>query len=217
MNRNCLSKTPANAAFYSDVFRPPGVTRVSKGALTFGTRDGAPFFHCHGLWTEADGKASGGHMLPEETVVAAPCRVSALGLSGAAFVAEPDSEINFTVFGPVAAPAQGEAATRVVALRPRPNQDFHAAIAKVCAAHGIRNARIRGGVGSTIGVVFDDGRVVTNFATEIAIERGTIAGDAIAVDIGVIDYTGAVARGRLEPGANPVLMTFELVIEETPA
>jgi len=25
-------------------------------------RDGAPFFHCHALWTEADGRAGGGHI-----------------------------------------------------------------------------------------------------------------------------------------------------------
>jgi hypothetical protein len=67
-----LSKTGANAAFYSDVFRPAGVTRLKVARLTLGQRDGAAFFHCHGLWTEADGLVSGGHILPEETVVAEP-------------------------------------------------------------------------------------------------------------------------------------------------
>src|SRR5579864_4471820 len=50
-----LSRNGANAAFYSDTFRPAGVTRLKMGAMTLGTRDGAPFFHCHALWTEADG------------------------------------------------------------------------------------------------------------------------------------------------------------------
>ena len=63
-----LSKTGENAAFYSDTYRPAGVTRTRLGSMTLGMRDGAPFYHCHGLWTEADGKASGGHMLPDETV-----------------------------------------------------------------------------------------------------------------------------------------------------
>lgn len=209
-----LSKDGANAAFYSDIYRPGGVTHVARAALTFGARDGAPFFHCHGLWREADGKQSGGHMLPEETVVAERLRVTALGLSGAGFVAEADAEINFKVFGPVADEARGEAETRVIALRPRPNQDFHGAIAQVCRQHGLKRARIRGGVGSTIGCVFDDGRVMPNFATEVYIERGEIDGDRIDIDIGMIDYTGAMATGRLKPGANPVLMTFELVLEE---
>src|SRR5919205_4619914 len=39
-----LSKTGANAAFYSDTFRPPGITWLKCGAMTFGERDGAPFF-----------------------------------------------------------------------------------------------------------------------------------------------------------------------------
>ena len=36
-----LSKTGANAAFYSDTFRPEGITRLKLGAMTFGERDGA--------------------------------------------------------------------------------------------------------------------------------------------------------------------------------
>jgi predicted DNA-binding protein with PD1-like motif len=43
--------------------------------MTLGERDGAPFFHCHALWTEAGGRAGGGHILPEETVVAEPFAV----------------------------------------------------------------------------------------------------------------------------------------------
>ena len=65
-----LSKTGDNAAFYSDTFRPAGVTRLLTGAMTLGQRDGAPFFHCHGLWTEGDGRLHGGHILPEESIVA---------------------------------------------------------------------------------------------------------------------------------------------------
>src|ERR1700712_517079 len=49
-----LSKTAEHAAFYSDTFRPTGVTRLKMAAMTLGSREGAPFFHCHALWTEAD-------------------------------------------------------------------------------------------------------------------------------------------------------------------
>src|SRR6516165_332411 len=45
-----LSKTGANAAFYSDTLRPNGVTRLRLATMTLGVRDDAPFFHCHGLW-----------------------------------------------------------------------------------------------------------------------------------------------------------------------
>src|SRR6478672_12129621 len=87
-----LSKTGANAAFYSDTFRPSGITRLKLGAMTLGERDGAPFFHCHGLWTESDGSLHGGHILPEESVVAEPFEVAAYGIDGAVFLAEPDPE-----------------------------------------------------------------------------------------------------------------------------
>src|ERR1700741_2647273 len=51
-----LSKTPQHAAFYSDTFRPAGITRLKAGAMTLGERDGAPFFHCPRWWTGAGGR-----------------------------------------------------------------------------------------------------------------------------------------------------------------
>src|SRR5882724_12542221 len=112
-----LSKTGANAAFYSDTFRPQGITRLKFAAMTLGQRDGAPFFHCHGLWTETDGHLHGGHILPEESFVAEPFAVDAFGIDGAVFAAEPDSETNFRLFGPVNSVVGGaEATSRAFAL-----------------------------------------------------------------------------------------------------
>ncbi|MFK4507419.1 DNA-binding protein [Bradyrhizobium daqingense] len=214
-----LSKTGENAAFYSDTFRPEGVTRVRLGSMTLGTRDGAPFFHCHGLWTEADGKASGGHMLPDETMVAEPFEVEAFGLDGAMFTAEPDPETNFKLFGPVAAASTGARTTRrAFALRLRPNQDFAGCLEGFCRAHGISRAKLHGGVGSTIGARFTHGAVTEPFATELAITSGAIeigrskALEA-ALDVALVDYTGGIAEGRMVRGDNPVLMTMELVLE----
>src|SRR5438445_3408607 len=108
-----LSKTGENAAFYSETFRSPGITRLKMGAMTLGQRGGAPFFHCHGLWTEADGRAGGGHILPDETVVAEPFEVNAFGLDGAVFTAEPDPETNFKLFGPIPIPSAAAAAETI--------------------------------------------------------------------------------------------------------
>jgi hypothetical protein len=85
-----LSRTGENAAFYSDTFRPAGTTRLKVGAMTLGERDGAPFFHCHALWSEADGTPGGGHILPEETVVAEAFEVDAFGIDGAVLPRSPD-------------------------------------------------------------------------------------------------------------------------------
>src|ERR1700733_5814296 len=164
-----LSKTGANAAFYSDTFRPAGVTRLKIGAMTLGARDGAPFFHGHALWTEADGRSNGGHILPEETIIAEPFAVDAFGLDGAVFTAEPAPETRFKLFGPVASPSSGAATTsRAFALRLRPNQDVAGAMEVFCRARGLLRARLHGGVGSTIGARFTDGRSVVPFATELA-------------------------------------------------
>jgi predicted DNA-binding protein with PD1-like motif len=213
-----LSKTPEHAAFYSETFRPQGLTHVRLAAMTLGVRDGAPFFHCHGLWTEADGRVNGGHMLPEETFVAEPFEVDAFGIDGAVFAAEPDPETNFKLFGPVASEVRGaNTIARAFALRLRPNQDFAAALEGFCRDRGIARAKIHGGVGSTIGARFTDGRMVEPFATELAITSGIIGPGAGALeaelDIALVDYTGGLAEGRLLRGDNPVLMTMELVLE----
>lgn len=214
-----LSKTGANAAFYSDTFRPKGVTRLKQGAMTLGERDGAAFFHCHAVWTEADGRAGGGHILPEETMVAEPFEVEAFGIDGAVFLAEPDPETNFKLFGPVARAASTvETTSRAFALRLRPNQDFANALETFCRERGITRARLRGGVGSTIGARFNDGRVVEPFATELAVTSGVIApgaGGALEaeLDLVLVDHLGGLAGGRLVRGDNPVLMTMELALE----
>jgi predicted DNA-binding protein with PD1-like motif len=214
-----LSTAGENAAFYSDIFRPAGVTRLQMGAMTLGRRDRAPFFHCHALWTEADGSHGGGHILPEETVVAEPFEVQAFGLDGALFTAEPDPETNFKLFGPVpSAATNAQATSRAYALRLRPNQDFSSALEAFCRERGISNAKLHGGVGSIIGARFADGRSVEPFATEMAVRSGAIALGAdgtpeATLDVALVDYTGGLAVGRLVRGDNPVLMTMELVLE----
>src|SRR5581483_3699729 len=160
-----LSNTAENAAFYSETFRPEGNVWLKQATMTLGERDGAPFFHCHGLWLEAHCKVSGGHILPEETVVAEPFEVETF-----------------------------------------------------CREHGIARAKIRGGVGSTIGARFTDGHGIDPFATELTVTNGHIAPGAgggleAQLDIALVDYTGGLAEGRLVRGDNPVLMTMELVLE----
>jgi len=214
-----LSKTGENAAFYSDTFRPAGITRLKTGAMSLGSRDGAPFFHCHALWSEADGRAGGGHILPEETVVAEPFEAEAFGLDGALFAAEPDPETNFKLFGPIPSAAAGaDTTSRAYALRLRPNQDFAGALEAFCRERGIISARLHGGVGSIIGARFADGRIVAPFATEMAVRSGVIVSGAggtleAELDVALVDYLGGLAVGRLMRGDNPVLMTMELVLE----
>lgn len=214
-----LSQTPDHAAYYSETFRPAGVTRIESGAMSVGRRDGAPFFHCHGLWREASGRRSGGHVLPEETFLAQDAEIEGFGVDGALFEAAPDPETNFKLFGPVAAPLADEGAGGACAvLRVRPNVDLHRALEGFCEAMGWRAARLRGGVGSTIGAAFEDGRIVDAFATEVFVKAGSVSRDAsrqwtARIEVGLVDHEGRCAEGLLRRGDNPVLMTFELALE----
>ena len=95
-----LPPDASHAAFYSDTRRPPGRSRITAAAVTLGWRDGRPFFHCHALWTHEDGTAGCGHVLPDETMIAAPHRTSPAPAFGARFEVHPDPETGFTLFTP---------------------------------------------------------------------------------------------------------------------
>jgi predicted DNA-binding protein with PD1-like motif len=211
-----LSPTPRHAAFYSETHRPPDPGELVTGALTFGRRDGRPFFHCHAFWRR-DGRIEGGHLLPEETTIAASMRATGIGLLDACFEATPDPETNFPLFAPVAGSGRASSGVPVVALRLRPNQDLATAVEAICAERRLPRARLHGGVGSIIGARFEDGRVVEPFATEMAVRSGVIEGGPrgtpeATLDVALVDLTGAVSHGRLRRGDNPILMTLEAVL-----
>lgn len=224
--RPALSDDPRFAAYYSASRAPGGETRLERAAATFGRRDGAPFVHCHGVWREADGARRGGHVLPRDTVVAAPVAARAVGVAEARFEALPDAETNFTLFAPVAvdrAGPAGEGASpagegrRALLLKVQPNEPIDGAIAAACRAHGLAAAWVRG-VGSLVGIAFADGRFAPSVATEILVVEGSIridgaGGARVALDIAAVDVDGTVHEGLLAPG-NPVCITFELTLEE---
>ena len=138
-------------------------------------------------------------------------------IDGAAFEVSPDAETNFSLLQVRAKPARSDSTNGLV-VRVRPNQDLCLALEALCAERNIRRARICGGVGSLIGTVFDDGRTVEPFVTEVFIHRGVVEPGLdgalqAEVDVGLVAYTGEIAEGRLARGQNPVLITFELVLE----
>ena len=214
-----LSPDNSQVAFYSATFRPAGETCLDVGAITVGWRQGAPFFHCHALWTEADGRPGCGHVLPDETVIAGAIHVRGAGIVGARFEVTPDPETGFSLFMPHATgtvPPAG--ATPALALRLAPNQDLIGTLERVGRAAGFQRATVQGGVASINQARFMDAPGIEGFATEQLVRRGSIrcapdAGAASAVDIAIVDYTGAIGAGHLVPGDNPILMTFEAVLE----
>lgn len=213
-----LSKTPDHAVYFSDRFDAPGAVRLVDASVTYGQRDGAPWLHCHARWTDADGTPHCGHLLPEDVVLTTPMAATAWLMDGAAFTVVPDAETGFTLFRPLPCPPSTDAQPNALVVRVAPNEDICTALETVCATRGITHATVRGGVGSTVGAAFADGRVVEPFVTEVLVQQGRIAPAAdgrpeAALDVSLVDHTGGLADGRMQRGANGVLVTFELVLQ----
>jgi predicted DNA-binding protein with PD1-like motif len=183
--------------------------------VTFGCVDGVPRLHCHATWTEQDGAYRGGHILLDESVVATPVTVSAWTFTGLGIRAELDTETNFTLLRPVRV-GEGDEGNAVLA-RVRPNEDLCTAVETIARAHGMREAVVRGSLGSLIGARFEDGQAVTDHATEVLVRSGAVRDGVAAMDLAVVDMRGRVHSGRLVRGDNPVCITFDLVLEDAGA
>ncbi len=213
-----LPPDASHAAFYSDIHRPPGETRLDIAAVTLGWRDGRPFFHCHALWTEADGRRGCGHVLPDGTAIALQTHVRGAGIVGARFEVHPDAETGFSLFTPRATGTPPPHARGAAAVRLAPNQDLTAALEQAGRSVGFRRAVVHGGVASLIGARFTDAPGIDGYATEVLVRRGAVrctagAGAATVLDIALVDLHGAIGTGCLAAGDNPVLMTFEGLLE----
>jgi predicted DNA-binding protein with PD1-like motif len=213
------SPDTAHAAYYSATFRPPGDTRLIEGRMTLGRRAGQPFFHCHALWTHADGTLGCGHILPDETVISAPIDLGGTGVIGACFNVVADPETGFSLFKPQATgTAMPVDACPGLAIRLAPNQDLTRALESAGSRLPVAQAVVRGGVASLIGARFIDAPQLDGFATEMFVRSGRIAcapdaAGASEIDITIVDLHGNIRSGRLLRGDNPVLMTFEGLLE----
>ncbi len=214
-----LPPGPSHAAFYSDTRRPPGLTTLDVGAVTVGVREGRPFFHCHALWSEADGRRGCGHVLPDDTMIAAPIHARGAGIAGARFEVRPDPETGFSLFAPHATGAPAPpGAVPALALRLAPNQQLAAALEDAARAAGFRRALVQGGVASSIEARFTDAPPIQGYATELLVRRGVVRTDPADgetdLHIAIVDLHGTIGEGRLAPRDNPVLMTFEGVLQQ---
>jgi predicted DNA-binding protein with PD1-like motif len=199
-----------HVAYFTAPRAPPGETHVEAANATFGWHEGQPYVHIHGAWTEADGSCHGGHMLPHECIVAREMAAHACGFAEIRMATAADTETNFTLFQPSGC---STANTRGVFARIRPNQDISFAIEAIAQRHGLRNAAVRGSLGSLIGARFTDGRAVADEATEVLVRRGMLRDGVAELEMLVADMQGNVHQGLLVRGDNPVLITFDLVLE----
>ena len=221
-----LSTDPSYAVYYSAIHTASTPLHLTEGTVTVGLKDQQPWLHCHARWVDDKGTLHCGHWLPDQTTLQADLSIELTLLLDATFQICPDAHTNFSLFKPRATrwteldelaapnvPLAREPETGYL-VRVAPNIDFGEALLKACARHGLSKAKLLGGVGSLVGAVFDDGRVVEPFVTELLVKSGSIdlTKQQTHLDISLIDYTGAVTEGTIQQGQNPVLVTCELVL-----
>lgn len=202
----------SHVAYFTAPRAPSGTTRIEQANATFGWADGKPFIHCHAAWIEPDGSRRGGHILPLETFIAKPGEAVAWGFHTIRIEAKPDPETNFTLFQP-----SGTTTGQGLVARIKPNEDIVTAIETIARTHGIKDAIVRGSLGSLIGARFIHGRQVNDLATEVLVREGYIRSGTAALDLLVVDMLGNVHEGWLQRGENPVCITFDIVMEDLTA
>lgn len=216
-------------------------------------RTGDPLVHAHTLLLpEADAvpaadrpvpDLTGGHMMPSDCRIGAPILVDLVVYRDIDLIQTDDPETTHSIFEPVAAgnPAEGPmtgvtdsdgAAAiavetgrtgRIAMIRLRPNEDLVQGVEKACLSLGIRNAYLRGSLGSVNHACLETalGTVATDpsVGQEVVTLSGSVLSDgtgAIAADLhgAVVDTSGRMTAGRFVPGRNPVCITAEIAIEE---
>lgn len=221
-----LSTDPNYAVYYSDVYTANAPLQLTQGAVTVGLKDQAPWLHCHARWLDDKDCLHCGHWLPEQTILSSDIPVELTLLFDATFEICPDDHTHFSLFKPTSTrwsevsdkPSSprffDSNAVNGYLVRVAPNIDFGLALIAACEQHGLTQAKVLGGVGSVVGAIFEDGRTVEPFVTELLVKSGHIdlTTQRAVLDISLIDYTGVVTEGRLAQGKNPVLVTCELVL-----
>lgn len=186
--------------------------RVERANATFGWRDGAPYVHCHAVWTEPDGTRRAGHIIPEASEIRDGGTAQAWALPGVRIEARPDPETKFPLFAPEGPDGEG-----LIVARIRPNVDLCEAVETLCRTRGIATATVRGSVGSLVGARFTDGGGVDDPATEVLVTHGMVrpsaSGPVAELALLVADMAGRPHQGVLRRGENAVCITFELFLE----
>ena len=200
--------SPAHVAYFTAPEAPEGPVRIEQANATFGWAAGAAAIHCHASWMEADGRRRGGHILPSETRVSEAFEAEAWVFSDVRIEIAQDPETNFPLFQPSGASRDGTA----LVARIKPNEDVLTALEQIATVHGMRDAEVRGSLGSLVGARFTDGRQVDDIATEVLVRQGRIRDGIAELEMVVVDGSGGIHEGWLMRGENAVCITFDLVL-----
>ncbi|WP_353471681.1 hypothetical protein PVT71_10235 [Salipiger sp. H15] len=194
------------AAWYSATHRLQHA-RLSEAGLHLGTKNGAPFLHCHGLWSAGEEPLRMGHLLAPDSVLAEETVATGWGLTGAALEVRPDPETGFDLFTPVPCGIEAEGHPALLCTL-RPNEDPHALL--VAAGETLGRARIEG-IGSLVNTSFEAGWL-ESYATEVLLRCGRLTGDSVILNAASVGFDGAPMSGVLRPHENRICITAELLL-----
>jgi predicted DNA-binding protein with PD1-like motif len=200
--------SPAHVAYFSATVEPVGPVRIEQANATFGWSSKTPVIHVHAAWTEADGRRRGGHIIPNETIIAEPTDVIAWGFRDIRVETVPDPETNFTLLQPILQPGTGSA----LYARLKPNQDVISSLEKITQGAGISNAVVRGSLGSLVGASFIDEPGFDDLATEVFVREGFVRNGEASVSLTAVDFQGRVRSGWIKRNENAVCITFDVVV-----
>lgn len=202
-----------HTAWWSETHTLAGSGLIKEAGLVFGWRDGGPFIHCHGSWTDETQKLFAGHMLPDRCIVEETATFTGWMFPDARFEGQSDPETNFTLFQPIGDAQPSDASAALVRLRP--NVEIGQELAIICKKLGWKKASIHG-LGSLIGASFDNGDIMESYATEFLVRQGSInlggTQHGADIDILIVGLDGGSMHGPLLKNENAVLMTCELVL-----
>lgn len=202
-----------HTAWWSETHDLAGSGQIEEAGLVFGWREGGPFIHCHGSWSNETGQKYAGHMLPDRCIIKDIATFTGWMFPDARFEGQFDPETNFTLFQPNGAAADPDAKAALVRLRP--NVEIGQELEKICKKLGWAKAEIHG-LGSLIGAAFSNGDIMGSYATEFLVRQGCIdlegPQSGADIDILIVGLDGEIMHGPLLKDENAVLMTCELVL-----
>ena len=196
----------AHAAWYAGPYRM-GTGQIEHLGLHVGHKEGAPWLHGHGRFSAPGWTGpTFGHILPLDSRLAQPSVARGWGIRGAQWQVQADAETHFPLFQPIDTGGGGNAA--LVTLRP--NQDICTALTTAAHEAGIPRARIFG-LGSLVHPRLTGHPPINSFATEILLTAGSLNGTG-RLEAQIVTLDGSLHQGWLEPGANSICITAELLL-----
>ncbi|WP_254892369.1 hypothetical protein [Roseovarius sp. A-2] len=176
---------------------------IQQAGAHLGRRDGEPFAHVHGMWTDQNGACHAGHLLAEKTILSADHIVDVWQLEGALFESALDVETGFNLFRPIITQQVGN--PNAVLGTIRPNELIEEGIAKCAAATELSATTVKG-LGSLAGTQLEGQLALNDVATEVLL----LGADGLSVI--AVGFEGAPITGEMAPLSNRVCVTFEVLL-----